>query len=77
VLPDKNEVPIGSPRSLIEFAALFVPPSDGSVVIVYPPLELAGDRPRSGTTPLLPVPPDAHPLRSVKAKIEAINRSLT
>jgi hypothetical protein len=34
VFPDRNEVPIGQPRPLIEFAALFVPPNDGKIVTV-------------------------------------------
>jgi hypothetical protein len=36
VLPDRKEVPIGQPRSLIEFAELFDPPNDGRTATVYP-----------------------------------------
>jgi hypothetical protein len=43
VLPDKKDVPIGQPRSLMELAALLVPPSDGKTVTVYPLLELPAD----------------------------------
>jgi hypothetical protein len=78
VLPDKNDTPIGQPRPLIEFAALFVPPNEGNTVTVYPSLLEAGLITAGlGTMLFPPLPDDEHPLTITNAKIEAITRFFT
>jgi hypothetical protein len=56
VLPERNDVPIACPRESIVFAALFVPPSDGSTLTVYWVPEPA-ETTRLGSSPILPVSP--------------------
>jgi hypothetical protein len=69
-------VPIGQPRPLIELAALFVPPSDGNTVTVYPPL-VFGTNARFGTTVVFPGLDDEQPPATSTAAMQYAKRSLT